>query len=297
MTAKAAQSTTKKAKTTKTKAAAASKTAKPSKAVSAPKPIEKAAPNSKLRAWNLRFGVVLLLEAIAVVVFGTSRTVEVTMQYLARDLLAAEVSGNVPYAAAVRHVADVQLSWIVAGFLAVFGLSMLLVATLWRKHYDNWLARGVNKLRWVGLGVGGGVAFVAVAMLSGITDSATLTLLFGSVALAGVFAEAIELLGSDRRLRRVLGFGAIVAVLLPCMVFVKASSAAAMYDGSIPVYLYFMYASLTLVVIATGLALYLRTKQRGKWVNTAYAESMFMGLGFVAATIIALQIFAGALQP
>ena len=46
-----------------------------------------------------------------------------------------------------------------------------------------------------------------------------------------------------------------------------------------------------------GLALYFRLNQRGKWASATYTEKMFMGLSLVAATVVALQISAGALQP
>jgi hypothetical protein len=293
MTAKAAKAITKKAKTTKPKAAEVTKT----KVVTKPKTAETGSLSAGLRGWNLKLGLVLLAEAIAIIIIGTSRTVEITMQYLAKDALAAEVSGNVQFAAASRHVVDLRLSWVVAGFLAVFALTMILSATVWRKHYENWLFRGVNRLRWVGLGVGGGLIFTTVAKLSGVTDAGTLTLIFGSVVLAGLLAAAVEFVGADRRLRRFLGWGAILAVFLPWLVFARNGAGAAMYGGSLPLYLYFLYASVTLLVVAAGRALYLRVNQRGKWNSASYTEKMFMRLSFAAATIVALEIFAGALQP
>lgn len=307
MTAKAAKAPTKKAKTTKPKRAAATKSkatvASESKAAAAGKPKTTEQPknvkDSKkvLRSWNIRLAALLALEAVAVAVIGTSKTVELTTQYLAKDALATEAAGKEVLSAATRHLADVRLAWIVAGFLLVFAVAYLLAATLWRKKYEAWLERGVNNLRWVALGVGGGVAMTVVAMLSGVSDVSALALVFGSVVLASLLAASVELLGAGRRLRRLLGLGALLGVFLPWLLLARIAFGSIMYDGALPIYLYFVYASVTLLLVAFGLAVYFRVKKRGKWLDTDYTEKMFMGLSFATATILALQIFAGALQP
>jgi hypothetical protein len=221
------------------------------------------------------------------------------MQYLAKDALATEAagkSGEVVLGPATRHLWDVNVSWLVAKFLLVFGVVLLLAATLLRARYEAWLGRGVNKLRWVGFGLGGGTVFTTVAMLSGVSDVSTLTLVCGSVVLAAVLAAAVELIGPGRRLRRLLGAGAILAVFMPWLILVRTAGSVPMYNGSLPGYMYFLYASLTLLVLAVGLALYLRSKERGKWADTFYTEKMFVMLTLAAAVLPALQIFAGALQ-
>jgi hypothetical protein len=69
-----------------------------------------------------------------------------------------------------------------------------------------------------------------------------------------------------------------------------------MYDGALPMYMYSLYAVVTLLLVAFALATHLRVKKKGKWADTMNSEKMFMGLLFVMAVIPALQIFAGALQ-
>lgn len=239
----------------------------------------------------------LLLLAVAVVVFGNSTTASFTTQYLAKDTLSSEAAGHEVLATATRHLWDVNLSWLVAKLLVIFGVVFLLAATLLRKKYEAWLDRGVNALRWVGLGVGGGAVFTTVAMLSGVSDVSTLCLIFASVALAGLLTATIEFVGPGRHVRRLLAIGALVAVFVPWLIFVRTAGAVVMFDGSLPMYMYYLYASGTLLVVAVALATGLRIKQRGKWADTFYTERMFMVLTFIVATIPALQIFAGALQP
>lgn len=250
-----------------------------------------------LQKWNLRFAFLLVAEAVAIVAVGGGQTVPVTTQYLAIDPLATEAAGHQVLAAATRHLFDVPLALVVAKFLVIFALAYLLAGTLWCGKYQAWLARGVNKLRWAALGLGGGVMAVAVAMLSGVSDLVYLWLIFGAVVLAGVCALSLELLGPGRRLRRLLATGAVLGALLPWLVFIGNAVAAALYGGTLPNFLYYIYISMFLLSSAGVLAGYLRIKQRGRWADTLYTERMFMALNFVAASVLALQIFAGALQP
>ena len=290
MTAKAAKAPTKKTKTAKPKAKVAA-TTKPSVAQK-----ETGSPKNNLRAWNLRLGLLLVVMAVAVVVAGNSETVPVTTQYLAKDTLASEAAGHDVLATATRHLADVRLSWIVAKFLLIFAVFYLLYATLLRKHYETWLDGGVNKLRWVSLGAGTGLMAVAVAMLSGISDLGYLVLIFSSLLILGSLSTVVELIGPGRKLRKYVIITALCTAALPVIVIGRTAAGVPLYDGSLPTYMYYLYGSMFLVAGAVAAACIFRLRKRGKWADTYYTERMFMGLGFAAATILALQIFAGALQ-
>jgi hypothetical protein len=294
MTAKAAS--TKKTKTAKPKAVAAKVTAK-AKTTEQPKgPVKD--DKSVLRKWHLYLGGVLVAEAAAVVVAGASKTVELTTQYLSKDALATEAAGGSEVlATATRHLADVPLSWMVAAFLVVFGASFLLLATVWRKYYEAWLERGVNKARWVAYGVGTGLMAVTVAMLSGITDLGYLILIFASLAALGSISTIVELIGPGRHLRKYVIITALGAAALPVVAIGLTLKGVLLYGGSLPMYVYFVYASMFLAVVAFALGCILRLRRRGRWMDTFYTERAFMLLGFGAATVLALQIFAGALQP
>ncbi|HTH71906.1 MAG TPA: heliorhodopsin HeR [Candidatus Pristimantibacillus sp.] len=293
MTAKAAKPSTSKAKTAKSKATAAKPAAtnKTVKAVAAKKS------GVSLPGWNLRLGIVLAVLAVLVVVFGSSKSVPLTTQYLSKDTLATEVSKQDVLATATRHLADVHVSWLVAAFLLAFAATFLLVATVWRKHYENWLARGVNKLRWIGFGVGTGLMAVTVAMLSGIADLGYLFLIFSSLAVLGALATTVELIGIGRRLRKFDIITALFTAALPVIAIALTLVGVLMWDGSLPTYVYFVYLTMFLFAGAAAAACIMRLRKLGKWADTTYSEKMFMGWGFAAAVVLALQVFAGALQP
>jgi len=273
----------------------AEKTLKKQKTTPKPKQLVSDIERRSLRTWNLRFAVLLAVQAIAIVVIGTHQTVPITMQYLATNTLLSEASGHQVLALATRHLFDLPLSWIVAKFLLVVALVYLLAATVWRKKYEAWLERGVNKLRWLGFGVGGGVMAYAMATLIGVSDISTLVLIFGSVVLAGGLAAVTELIGPERRLRCLVSWMAGFAVLLPWLLFIASLVGVLAFNGSLPTFVYYIYVSMFLLSGAVGLATYMRVTQRGRWANSVYAERMFMVLAFLAVTILAWQIFAGTL--
>lgn len=250
-----------------------------------------------LRNLSLRLGAVLLVLAIVIVIAGNSSTVPLTTQYLAKDVLATEAAGGKEVlATATRHLADINVSWLVAKFLVVFAALFILLPTVWRKHYEAWLDQGVNKLRWVGFGLGAGAAATAVAALSGISDVGYLLLIFASLAILGSLATAVDLIGPGRKLRKYIAITALATAVLPVVIIGLTSLGAVLYGGSLPSYLYFVYGSSLLFAAAFMLAYYLRLRRRGRWADAFYAERGFMLLGFTAAVILALQIYAGAIQ-
>lgn len=307
MANKTTKSSSKKAKTTKRAAKPATKPVSVVKSAAVTKaekadaqPIKapnKTDMNAKLKSLNLWLGLALVVLAVAAVAAaGDATTVPVTTQYLAKDALATEASasGDV-FAAATRHLVDLPVSWMVAKFLLLGAAAYLLAATLWRAKYEAWLERGVNKLRWAGLGVAGGSAVTTAAALGGVSDVATLALIFGSVVLAAVSAAALELLGGTRRLRRLLGAGAIAALALPLVGFALNVFSALKYGSGLPVDMYFTYSLVALWAVAISFAAYFRMSGKGKWADTFYAEKAFAILTFAFLAVLAAQLIAETL--
>lgn len=302
MAVKSVKAPARKAKTTKRSTKSIAKAVKrPSVEAEAPQkpqvPAKSGDGKRSLRLLSIRLGVILVVLAVAVVVVGDSTTVPLTTQYLAKDVLATEAAGGSEVlATATRHLADVNVSWLVAKFLVIFAALFLLLATVWGKHYEAWLDQGVNKLRWVGFGLGAGSMAVAVAMLSGISDIGYLLLIFASLAILGSLSTVVDLIGPGRKLRKYVIITALGAAALPAVAVGLTLAGALLYGGSLPPYMYFVYGSMLLFVTAFVLACILRLRRRGRWADALFAERGFMLLGFAAAVVLALQIFAGALQ-
>jgi hypothetical protein len=56
-----------------------------------------------------------------------------------------------------------------------------------------------------------------------------------------------------------------------------------------------MYVTTLILFCCWLLAAHFRVTKRGKWVDTLYAEKMYMFLTLATGTVLAWQIFAGAI--
>ncbi|HSW66622.1 MAG TPA: heliorhodopsin HeR [Bacillota bacterium] len=280
----------KKATTTKKREAAAEL---PKKEVSKQPPVG-ASKEQTLRKWNLGVAAAFAAQAVAVAYIGSKLTEAITVRYLAVDQLTTETNSRQMVAGAMRHVVDVRASWIVAGILALFAIAYLFMATKGRKSYDASLASGINKFRWITLGLGGGAVFATLALLSGLNDVATLALIWFCVFAASVLGLAVELLGPNRSgLHRLLAVLGGTAALLPWLVLAKGAAAGALYGGHIPSQLWAIYSSMFVFWVAFVVATLFRWRKMGQWGNVLYSEKMYLLLILVMTSAFAWQVAAG----
>lgn len=249
-----------------------------------------------LQRWNLIAGVAFGLQAVVIAILGSSKTVPVVVQYPALDTLATEVNKHDVLAVASRQLFDMPLAYLLAAGLLAMAIVHLAIATRFQRQFEAVLDRGVNTARWIAYGIGGMLLLDAVYLLSGITDLLTLKLLGAALFGACIAALAVELLGPERKgLSRLLKVAAVVGGLLPWLALACTAGAALLYDGKLPGYMYGVYASGLILFVAIGLAAYFRWQRRGRWANTLYSEKMFIILGLATATVMAWQLFVGAL--
>lgn len=254
-----------------------------------------------LRKWNLWMGVLLALQAIAVIVIGTDRSYPITTNYLAVDTLASEATGGQSLAVASRHLLDMPFAWLVGVALLIFAVGYVLA--VWRRNwYEERLKLGLNDLRWLTFGIGGGVLFVAIALLSGVYELAMLLAIVGFMVAGclGVMAGGvIRRQAGDVETpvsHLVCGIGT-ACIVAPIVLLAIAAGGAWLYDGTIPSFVYGIFGSALLFVLAVGLVTHFRIVKRGKWADAVNVERAFMVLAFLGASLVSWQMFAGALLP
>lgn len=256
----------------------------------------------RLRKWNIWIGILLVVQALAIGIIGTARTYPVTTQYLSVDALASEATGGQSLAAATRILFDVRFAWVVAAFLLVFAVAYLLVATRYRARYERRLQAGINEARWAALGAGGGMILVAVGLISGIYEiTALLALLVFMIVgcLVMLVREEIALRTAARKTllgHLLCGIG-ITAIAAPLVILLVTAGGAILYDGKLPGFVYGIYTTLALFFVAAALLTHFRLVRQGKWADSFMTERAYMLLAFVGASVLAWQMFAGALLP
>jgi len=240
-------------------------------------------------AWNKWLAITFALQGIAILVVSATKTLPVTMSYLTPGPLGEGGMFN-----ATHHIFDLDVAWLIAISLLSLAVVHTLLATAYRQRYEAELTAGVNRMRWAGYGVGGSVMAVAVALLGGISDLASLLMIV-------TLTLMVSLLGFMQERKQ----GGRVAYILCTLAGVVTWTVLGMYliganifgSGTMPAFLYWVYGSALVFYGAFAANFYLLRKQQGKWSDYLYGERMYMILGFVTATAIAWQIFAGTLRP
>jgi hypothetical protein len=249
---------------------------------------------SSLNTLHKILGVLLLLEAIALLVLSTKALVPVTINYLALDTLASQGGEGNVLSTAVRHLFDVNIAYLTAAMLLTFAVSHLLAATALRKKFEGSLNAKANRGRWLTYAIGFSLAVVLIALLSGIRDLQSLLLIVVLLCVGYALSAVTELNGYVRsRASYIIGQVAFVTVWLVILLYLVA---AAINDGHVPAYI-FPWLFLTSALLIAEVTNPYRFKQQAD-VGTNYlaAERRYMIMSFIAVTAIAAQVFAGTLR-
>ncbi|HSX34975.1 MAG TPA: heliorhodopsin HeR [Candidatus Saccharimonadales bacterium] len=252
----------------------------------------------RLRKMNLWLALAFGVQAIAVLLFGGGKTVPVTAQFLSVDQLASDSNGHQVLAAATRHLFDIRVTALAAIFLALFGLACLAMATVGRSLYEAQLARGSNMARWIGFSLGASFIVVALAAAGGVSDIATFMLM---IVLTVVGFSLTPLAEKFKRARagtvvpHALCGAALASAAAPWVLMAIGILGALVWDGHIASPTYVLYGTSFVLFACWALASHFRVRDQGKWANVLYAEKMYMFLTLAVGTVVAWQIFAGAL--
>ncbi|HEX3568088.1 MAG TPA: heliorhodopsin HeR [Candidatus Saccharimonadales bacterium] len=252
-----------------------------------------------LRRWNGWLAVVHALQGIAVLIFSTSHSLPLTSQYLSKDTLASTAAGHPVLAVATRHLLDVRLAYLVAAFFFMCAIAHAVVATIYRERYETDLDKGINRARWIEYAVSASTMMVAIGFLTGIYDLSTLLLVFVLTSIMSLLGLAMEVFNQGKRTPSWLAYGiGCIAGIAPWIAVAIYVYGAIVYgSGNIPTFVYWIYGTMFILFSSFAVNMYLQYKQKGKWADYLYGERMYMILSLVAKSLLAWQIFAGALRP
>jgi hypothetical protein len=249
--------------------------------------------------WNAWLAGLHALQGVVVLLLSTTKVFPVQTSYLTADPISSELAGEPVLGYAAQHLYDINLAYLVAGFLFISALSHGVIATVFRKRYEADLKRGINKARWIEYALSSSTMLVGIGLLSGITDLAALKMIF----IFGIITEATGLLmevvnqGKNKPNWLPYWIGCLAGVV-PWGVFALYAWGANVYGtGDIPGFVYGIYATMFLLFAGFAVNMYLQYKKVGKWKDYLYGERMYMILSLVAKTALAWQVFAGALRP
>ena len=239
-----------------------------------------------LRIWNIVVGVILIIQAILVGYLTNDFALPVTTTYLNGP------PGTPPQ---LDNLFNIQTGWGVFTFLAISGLSLLLIATSWVfPWYKRNLEQSRNYGRWIEYFFSSSIMIVLISQICGISDFAALLSIFGinaSMILFGALQEKYEKQGSRKLLPFWFGCWAGIIPWIAIVVFVIAPG----LNVSPPGFVYAIIISLFIFFMIFAVNMYLQYLKIGPWRDYLFGEKVYIFLSLTAKALLAWQVFASVL--
>ena len=240
-----------------------------------------------LRRYNIVVGIVLVAQAVVVYLLANDFTLPITASYLEGP------PGTTPGDPITLMNTPIGLA--VAGFLALSGIALLIVATVWSSGYGADLARTRNRARWVEYALTSSMMIVLIAQITGISDVGALMAIFGvnaAMIFFGWLQEDYEQPGGGWL---PFIFGCIVGIVPWLIVAFFVVAPGSTSSAEPPAFVYGIIISLFLFFNVFALNQFLQYKQAGRWADYLVGERTYITLSLVAKSLLAWQVFAGTL--
>lgn len=208
-----------------------------------------------LRVVNLLVAIGLAIQAAALVLIAdrTKGDEPVTANYLVKDPIASDAAGQTVMASASDHLLTVNLLYVLIAALLSAAIFNLLLATRYRQAYDKAVLSGANQLRFTNYMFALSAFAIALALIAGVRDIASLLIIVLLVVTAcslGAKAEAarISRQAGTKRL-------AIVMAALPAALVGLYTLMAHVYGGGLPFERLIPLAVAAVLLLASSLVL------------------------------------------
>ncbi|MFC4406529.1 heliorhodopsin HeR [Haloarchaeobius iranensis] len=250
-------------------------------------------PYRRLRQFNAAMAVLHFVQGALMIYLSTSLKWTITVTRLDFQADAQRLEP------VLEPWTTIQLSYLVAAFLLISALAHLLIATVLYDSYVSYLERGMNPYRWYEYAVSASVMIVVIAMLAGVWDLGTLVALFSLVAVMNLMGWMMEL--HNQTTERTDWTAYIIgsfAGLVPWVVIAITilSTVAGSDGGGPPDFVLAIYASLFVFFNLFAINMVLQYRETWKWEDYLFGEKSYIVLSLVAKSLLAWQVFFGALN-
>jgi hypothetical protein len=248
--------------------------------------------NTHLRTLNIIAGFLHLIQANAVILLSVDFTLPISGSYLAFDTAQQTLTP------ASTVLFDLSLPWLVASFFALSALAHFLIATFYYKKYAANLSRGINTARWVEYSISASIMLVAISLLVGVYDAASLLMIFFLAAIMNLMGLVMEVHNQTTKKTNWLSYWiGCIAGIVPWLVIALYLWLGAAYGSKAPDFVYWIFVSIFIFFNCFAVNMVLQYKKVGPWKRYVYGEMVYIILSLVAKSLLAWQVFAGTLQP
>jgi hypothetical protein len=246
---------------------------------------------SRLRALNWIMAFLHLIQAVIMFSLSNDLSLPITASFL----------HYFPDVGKLRPVnetlIDLRIGYVLAAFLLLSALAHFSVASPW---LYNWYVRNLKKktnyARWFEYAISASLMIVVIAMLAGIFDVVSLIGLFTITALMNLLGLLMEQQNwnSQKPNWSPFNIGCLAGIIpwigISIYFFGSAST------GKMPLFVYFIMASIFILFFSFALNMYLQYKKVGPWRDYLFGERVYIILSLIAKSALAWQIFYGTLS-
>lgn len=256
---------------------------------------KKTSPES-LRRFNLIMAALHAAQAVAMVALAKwDVTYPVSVSFLRFDLASQTLKP------ATETLFDLPLVAPIILFLLLSSLFHLTIATVANRKYNADLARGINRFRWIEYALSASTMLVAISLLSGVYDLASLIMIFGLTAIMNLLGLVMEIHNQTTKKTNWISYwvGCLAGILpwVAIALYFWAAESFGPAEAQIPSFVYWIYISIFVFFNCFAINMVLQYKKVGKWQDYLYGERMYIILSLVAKSALAWQVFAGTLRP
>lgn len=245
----------------------------------------------KLRRLNIYAAFLHFVSGIAMVTLSTDMKIPVMTSFLKFNMATQSLVPD------PKTWFELPLGILVASFLFISAIAHLTIATVYNRKYNEGLAGGINKARWVEYAFSSSVMIAVISLLVGIYDAAALIPIIFVNASMILFGWMMELQNQTTKKTDwtafIFGCIAGIAPWLVIGLYLWSPGSA----SNPPTFVYWIFFSIFVFFNIFALNQYLQYKKVGKWADYLYGERAYIILSFVAKSLLAWQVFAGTLRP
>jgi len=247
---------------------------------------------SGLRKFNLVMAAFHAAQGVIILLLSRTFSIAITGSYLRFNV---ETKSLEP---ATAYLFDLSVPMLIAIFFFLSAAAHLFIATVYNKKYNRDLGRGINKVRWIEYSVSASVMMVAIAMLVGVYDFASLVMIFVLIAIMNLLGLVMEIHNQTTKKTNWLSYWiGCLAGIVPWFVIGFCFWLSADKGSAPPAFVYWIFVSIFIFFSCFAVNMVLQYKKIGPWKDYLYGERAYIILSLVAKTLLAWQVFAGTLQP
>ncbi|MSO59857.1 MAG: hypothetical protein EXQ63_05985 [Ilumatobacteraceae bacterium] len=245
---------------------------------------------NKLRRLNLIAGFLHLASLVAILLLSNDASLPVNATYL------TEAPGTGNFSDPI-NLLNLNIGYMVAAFLALSAFFHFFISSpAMFPRYVSGLQNHINMFRWVEYSLSSSLMIIVILQLNGTADYIALLGIFGvnvCMILFGWLQEKYTTPGDGDLLP--FFFGCLAGSIPWIATAINLASPKGPTNATPPGFVYGIVISLFILFNCFAIVQWKQYKARGKWANYLHGERIYIVLSLVAKSVLAWQVFSGAL--